>query len=56
MEFLCEKTVEVFEDHMIIHQAGDVERMEKKDKLDDIFRRYGTKEMQDEWFKDTKVS
>ena len=22
MEYFCEKTVEVFEDHMIIHQGG----------------------------------
>jgi hypothetical protein len=56
MEYFCEKTVEVFDDHMIIHQAGEVERMEKKDKLDDLFRRFGTDEMKREWFKDTKVS
>jgi hypothetical protein len=56
MEYFCEKTVEVLEDHIIIHQAGEVARTERKATLDDIFRRFGTDEMKWEWFKDTKVS
>lgn len=50
MEYFCEKTVEVLEDFLIIHQAGEVARTERKCMLDDMFRMYGTKEMQDKWF------
>ena len=52
MEYFCEKTVEVFEDSLVIHQAGEVARTERKPTLDDIFRMYGTKEDQEAWFKD----
>ena len=54
MEYFCERTVEVLEDSLVIHQAGEVARTEKKATLDDIFRRFGTDEMKREWFKDGK--
>ena len=38
MEYFCEKTVEVLEDSIVIHQAGEVARTERKATLDDINR------------------